>query len=206
MKHTNTKTEYKKNTHWFLELVIWFLLLFAIASAITFYHTYKTKELSRYQIFLQDVDGIIQGSPVRMLGIQVGYVKKVKIVNDMVFVDFIITEKGISIPKGSRVTVEFTGLGGSKSLEIYMPTDKATPETSFLIVQQPRRLGYALSLLDSMLEKISQITYKCTSFGKEIHFSNSEKHSSAKEQKEMINNADIWIDKLQKDLEKIEKK
>ena len=206
MKEKNTKTEYKKTTHWFLELVIWFFVLFVIASAISFYHTHKTKELSRYQIFLQDVDGIIQGSPVRMLGIQVGYVKKVKIVNDMVFVDFIITEKGISIPKGSRVTVEFTGLGGSKSLEIYLPKDKATPDTSFLIIQQPRRLGYALSLLDSMLEKISQITYKCTSFGKEIHFSTTNEKHTPTEQKEMLNNADVWIDKIQKDLEKTQKK
>ncbi len=205
MKETTTKTEYKKNVHWFVELIIWFLFLFVVVSAVTFYHTKKTKELSRYQIFLQDVDGIIQGSPVRMLGIQVGYVKKVKIVNDMVFVDFIITEKGISIPKGSRVTVEFTGLGGSKSLEVYMPNDKATPDTSFLIIQQPRRLGYALSLLNSMLEKISLITYKCTSFGKEIDFSNTEKHSYS-DQKKMLDNTNLWIDKVQKDIEKKEKK
>ena len=205
MKETNTKTEYKKNIPWFVELIIWFLFLFIIVGTIIFFDTKKTHELNRYQIFLQDVDGIIQGSPVRMLGIQVGYVKKVKIVNDMVFVDFIITTKGLSIPKGSRVTVEFTGLGGSKSLEIYAPSENITPDTSFLIIQQPRRLGSALSLLDSMFEKIAQITYKCTAFGKEVHFTSTEKPSYS-EQKKKLDSTNEWLDKKQKDLEKIEKK
>lgn len=155
MKGIDNKIKYKKLAR-FIELSIWFLLLVFVLGigyiAKQNYNQHKT-----YQIFLQDVDGIIKGSPVRMMGIHIGYVRKVKIINDMVFVDFIINQDGIEIPKGSKVTVEFTGLGGSKSIEIYTPKDKVPKGSQTFEVQQPRRLGAALSLLDSMLEKFLRL-------------------------------------------------
>ena len=87
---TNNKTKYKKLAQ-FIELFIWFLLLVCIVGiGIVTKHNYN--QYKTYKIFLQDVDGIIKGSPVRMMGIHIGYVRKVKIINDMVFVDFIINQ------------------------------------------------------------------------------------------------------------------
>lgn len=202
MKGIDNKIKYKKLAR-FIELSIWFLLLVFVLGigyvAKQNYNQHKT-----YQIFLQDVDGIIKGSPVRMMGIHIGYVRKVKIINDMVFVDFIINQDGIEIPKGSKVTVEFTGLGGSKSIEIYTPKDKVPKGSQTFEVQQPRRLGAALSLLDSMLEKISAIMFQCTSFTDSINraFSQAETPKSNKPMSEVLNDTDSWLDETQKKMDK----
>lgn len=205
MKGIDNKIKYKKLAR-FIELSIWFLLLVFFLGigyiAKQNYNQHKT-----YQIFLQDVDGIIKGSPVRMMGIHIGYVRKVKIINDMVFVDFIINQDGIEIPKGSKVTVEFTGLGGSKSIEIYTPKDKVPKGSQTFEVQQPRRLGAALSLLDSMLEKISAIMFQCTSFTDSINraFSQAETPKSNKPMSEVLNDTDSWLDETQKKMDKNKK-
>lgn len=205
MKGIDNKIKYKKLSR-FIELSIWFLLLVFVLGigyiAKQNYNQHKT-----YQIFLQDVDGIIKGSPVRMMGIHIGYVRKVKIINDMVFVDFIINQDGIEIPKGSKVTVEFTGLGGSKSIEIYTPKDKVPKGSQTFEVQQPRRLGAALSLLDSMLEKISAIMFQCTSFTDSINraFSQAETPKSNKPMSEVLNDTDSWLDETQKKMDKNKK-
>ena len=205
MKGIDNKIKYKKLAR-FIELSIWFLLLVFVLGigyiAKQNYNQHKT-----YQIFLQDVDGIIKGSPVRMMGIHMGYVRKVKIINDMVFVDFIINQDGIEIPKGSKVTVEFTGLGGSKSIEIYTPKDKVPKGSQTFEVQQPRRLGAALSLLDSMLEKISAIMFQCTSFTDSINraFSQAETPKSNKPMSEVLNDTDSWLDETQKKIDKNKK-
>jgi phospholipid/cholesterol/gamma-HCH transport system substrate-binding protein len=205
MKGIDNKIKYKKLAR-FIELSIWFLLLVFVLGigyvAKQNYNQHKT-----YQIFLQDVDGIIKGSPVRMMGIHIGYVRKVKIINDMVFVDFIINQDGIEIPKGSKVTVEFTGLGGSKSIEIYTPKDKVPKGSQTFEVQQPRRLGAALSLLDSMLEKISAIMFQCTSFTDSINraFSQAETPKSNKPMSEVLNDTDSWLDETQKKMDKNKK-
>lgn len=205
MKNINYKIKYKWLAR-FIELSIWFLLLMFLFGigyiAKHNYNQYKT-----YQIFLQDVDGIIKGSPVRMMGIHIGYVRKVKIINDMVFVDFIINQEGIEIPKGSKVTVEFTGLGGSKSIEIYTPKDKVPEDSPTFEIQQPRRLGAALSLLDSMLEKISAIMFQCTSFTDSINraFSKIETPKANKPMNEVLNDTESWIDETQKKVNKMKK-
>lgn len=205
MKILNDKTKYKRLAQ-FLELCIWFLLLVFIFG-IGFILKKNYNEYKTYQIFMQDVDGVIKGSPVRMMGIHIGYVRKVKIVNDMVFVDFIINKKGMDIPKGSMVTVEFTGLGGSKSIEIYTPKEKVPEGTQTFEIQQPRRIGAALSLLDSMLEKISAIIFQCTSFTNSIDraFSKTEKTNLGKPINQMLDDTDIWIDDTQRKIDKMKK-
>ncbi|MBQ3310754.1 MCE family protein [bacterium] len=138
---------------------------------------------------MQDVDGIIVGSPVKMLGITIGYVKNLKPVNDNVFVDFIITEKGIKIPKGSLLTVEFSGLASSKSIEIYPPKSANISETQNIIVQQPRRINAAVGLLNEMFNKISEIIFKFTRFSNSLseslenEYKNNKKVSDKKKEK-----------------------
>lgn len=195
MKNIESKIEYPKIIARFLELLVWFLVFVSIVTAVVLYNSYSHKHFNRYQIFFQDVDGIIVGSPVRMLGIQVGYVKHIKFVNDMVYVDFIINQKDIEIPKGSKITVEFSGLGGSKSLEIYPPTYEISDLSAPLYIQQPRRLGAALSLLNAMFEKIGQITYKCTSFANKLDTKSINKNSFSGNEEEFLTTTDKWLDK-----------
>ena len=140
-------------------------------SFISLNSIYKEKnDENDYQIFLQDVDGLIVGSPVRMMGIEVGHVTKIKPTNNEVYVKFILTTPDVYIPQGARVTVEFSGMAGSKSLEIY-PPDKIidnSNSTPVLSVMPPKRLHDALGLLNDMFKKLASISYTASTFGNKL--------------------------------------
>lgn len=151
-----------------LEAIVWMLILTLVIGGIR-YHNYKKKaELKTYQIFLQDVDGLIVGSPVRMMGLQIGHVERVKIVSDHVYVKFILEDKNLSLPKGVIATVEFNGLGGSKSLELYEPTKESLASNKLIVVNKPMRLSDSLSLLDDMFNKLGSILVRCSHFMGEV--------------------------------------
>ena len=154
------------------ELLIWLCVILIVVafSSLNFIHNSKNDE-NDYQIFLPDVDGLIIGSPVKMMGVQVGYVEKIKPMKDEVYVKFILTNPDVYIPQGSEITVEFSGMAGSKSLEIYLPEkgdyiDKTTP---IVTVNPPKRLHDALFLLDDMYKKLGSIIYSCSSFGGKLN-------------------------------------
>lgn len=139
-----------------LEFVIWLLIL-AIAVFGIRYHHYKTqKEYKNYQIFMEDIDGLIVGSPVKFLGVQIGYVKKIQILSTEVYVKFIITQKDLVLPIGSIATVEASGLGGSKALEIYPPKKNITTD-KIISVKEPTRLGKVMSLFDNIFKELDSI-------------------------------------------------
>ncbi len=150
------------------ELLIWLIIISIIMGLYNLGLFFKeaTNENS-YQLFLQDVDGLIVGSPVRMMGIEVGHVTKIKPIDDEVYVKFILTNPDIYIPHGSRITVEFSGMAGSKSLELYLPDSKVDIHTSsqVLSVEPPKRLHDALGLLNDMFKKLASISYTASSFG-----------------------------------------
>ena len=196
MQKQNAKTQFHKNIAKFIELSFWGFIIALLISGIAFYNSYCHKNYGRYQIFMQDVNGIIVGSPVRMLGINVGYVKHIKLINDMVYVDFIINKKGIEIPKGSKITIESSGLGGSKSLEIYTPTQKYDINQPAIDIQQPVRLGASVRLLYQMFKKIGDIIYRCTYFSKEVDFNSVQiKNENNSSNKQFLNEANKWLDR-----------
>ena len=153
------------------ELLIWLIIISIIMGLYNLGLFFKeaTNENS-YQVFLQDVDGLIVGSPVRMMGIEVGHVTKIKPIDDEVYVKFILTNPDIYIPHGSRITVEFSGMAGSKSLELYLPDTKVDVHTSsqVLSVEPPKRLHDALGLLNDMFKKLASISYTASSFGTKL--------------------------------------
>ncbi|MBQ7126099.1 MCE family protein [bacterium] len=182
------------------ELLIWLLVVFAIISFVSLGAVVKDiKSDNDYQIFLSDADGLIVGSPVRMMGVEVGHVIKIKPLQDEVYVKFLLTNPDIVIPQGTGVTVEFSGMAGSKSLELYLP-DKNTVvdnETSILIVSSPKRLHDALDLLDTMYKKITSIIYSVSYFSSEINDLNSssgDKIKSGADFSELIDYSESFIE------------
>ena len=157
------------------EILIWLVIIFLFVSASSMGIVFKAKhDENDYQIFLQDVDGLIIGSPVRMMGIEVGHVSKIKPVKDEVYVNFIITNPEVYIPQGTAVSVEFSGMAGSKSLELYLPEkgdyiDKTTP---LITVEPPKRLHDALGLLNEMFKKLNSIIYTTSDFGTKLQENN----------------------------------
>lgn len=202
----------KRHLFWFLELLIWLLILSLVSNAIMFFKYNYKKNFNTYQIFMPDVDGLIVGSPVKILGIQIGYVNQLDIVGEDVYVKFIVTEKDIKIPRGTKATVEFSGLGGSKSLELYAPTPhEKNTSNMFIIVQNPKRIHDSLGLLNSMFKQLMDVTYSISHFMNQIGMI-KEKESiynqieGQKSANKFLNFTNDWIEKAQIQCDNFKKK
>lgn len=196
----------RRHLIWILEVFVWLLILCSISGAFLF-HNYTENKARTYQIFLPDVDGIIKGSPVKYMGIQIGYINQVNIVDDKVYMTFIVTDRNVRLPKGVIATVEFYGLGGSKSLEIYPPEKPADKTTNLIVVEPPKRIGDSLSLLDEMFGQIAEITYSISNFMDKVDIikpsAESENHRFADN---VLRTSNEWFDNSQKRLDNLDKK
>lgn len=206
----------KTHFFWIVEVFIWVLILFLVAGGIMVSKINYRKNFNTYQIFLPDVDGLINGSPVKIMGIQVGYVNQVDIVGDDVYVKFVITEKNVKIPHGSKATVEFSGLGGSKSLEIYPPESDKKHSDKLINPQSPKRIHDSIGMLYDMFDQIVEITYSVSHFMDKLGiirakpvpcykngYNNVEPVKTADDFIEFTSN---WIDKTQAQVNKIGEK
>ena len=194
--------------YFWIEFAVWFLLLSMIIAGIKVYRYNHYKEFKTYQIFMPDVDGLIIGSPVKFMGVQIGYINKIDIVSNEVYVKFIITEKDVSIPKGARATVEFSGLGGSKSLEIYPPDTESLASEKLIAVNSPKRLHDSLGLLYEMFDKIESISSRLSYFAKEagLDKKNDAKPVNLVDIRKNVNTADKFVDDINIEREKINNK
>ena len=78
MKESVSKEKIIKVTH-SGELLIWLLIILLVVAITSLTYIFKGKhDDNDYRIYLRDVDGLIVGSPVRMMGIEVGHVTKIK--------------------------------------------------------------------------------------------------------------------------------
>ena len=105
-----------------IEIIIWCIILTVIFCAGIFGYSKIFVEPNIYDIEFKDIDGITKGSPVRFMGMNIGYVKKLIPEEKHIHVKIVVTKKDIKIPNGTVARVEFYGLGGSKSIEL-MPAD-----------------------------------------------------------------------------------
>lgn len=179
-----------------IEFIIWLFILFIVVAGIRVHNFKSTKKLVTYQIFMPDVDGLIVGSPVRFLGVQIGYISKIKIISNEVYLKIIITDKNIKLPKGSIATVEFNGMGGSKSLEIYPPTEESIASGKIITVQEPTRLSDALALLSDMFSKIDSIIVRTSFFAKETGIVDMKNGVNTRGIEQNIDTADTIMKKL----------
>lgn len=150
-----------------LEFLIWFVILCLCIGCFRLYRYKEFKEHPSYQIFMPDVDGMIVGSPVKYMGVQVGYITNIKILTNNVYVRFVINDKDLKLPKGVIATVEFNGLGGSKSLELYPPDENEHAER-LIVINTPKRLHDSIGLLNDMFGKIDSIATKLSHFANEM--------------------------------------
>ena len=179
-----------------VELIIWFFILCITVAYVRIHYYNKQKKLVTYQIFMPDVDGIVVGSPVKFMGVQVGYIDKVKIVSNDVYLKLVITEDGMELPKGSIATVEFNGMGGSKSLEIYPPTQESLASKKIIVVQNPKRLHDSLGLLNDMFDKIGSISSRLSFFAKETNGTDLSKGIQTVGIENNLNVLNKWIEEF----------
>ena len=191
-----------------IEFAVWFILVCILIAGVRIYRYNHLKEYKTYQIFMSDVDGLIVGSPVKFMGVQVGYINKINIVSNEVYVKFIITEKGTYIPEGSVATVEFSGLGGSKSLEIYPPDEESLASEKLIVVNSPKRLHDSLGLLNDMFDKIASITSRLSYFARSAGLDKKENVPTINvdDIRKNVTTADKYVDDLKTEKEKINQK
>ena len=151
-----------------LEILIWLFIIVFCVGAIKLYSAKKQGELRTYRIFMQDVDGLIEGSSVRLMGVPIGYVKHISIVQDHVYVKFVLTNKDIQLPQGVIATAEFNGMAGSNSLELYPPDEVSKASGNLVVIKKTNRLGAALGLFDDMFAKFDSIVVRCNHFSSQI--------------------------------------
>lgn len=170
------------------EFVIWLVIVAALVMGFRYHNYQKQKEFKNYQIFMEDVDGLIVGSPVRFLGVQVGHVKKINILSTDVYVKFVITQKDLVLPAGAIATIEASGLGGSKAIEIY-PPDKNNPTDKIIAVKEPTRLSKVMGLFDGIFRELDAII---------VTVSGSARQFEDIKQSEVVKNVVTPVDATQK--------
>ena len=154
-----------------IEIIVWSVILVIVITLSAILWVKHEESFTTHTIYMPDVDGLIVGSPVNIMGLSIGYVNKVKIINDNeIKVRFKITEKSIRIPEGTFATVEFSGLGGSKSLELYTPSSGKIPneivgKNEYILVDRPKRLRDSMVLLYQMYKTLMDMIYTTANFG-----------------------------------------
>ena len=113
----------KLNNAVFIEIVVWILVIGVLFGATYTFFYYKFIKPNLYTIVFNDTDGLIKGSPVRFMGLVVGHVRKLTYHKDSIETEIIVTKKGVKIPSGAIASVEFSGIAGSKSIEIMPPKE-----------------------------------------------------------------------------------
>lgn len=116
-----------------------------------------------YVVEFDDVDGLFVGCPVRFSGLQVGHVIKEEVKNDKILVSFKITRKNVKIPKGSTAGIEFTGLVGSKSLEIRPPAIAASTE-QLIYPKEPLRISSIIEIQNKFGGVLLEISDSAANF------------------------------------------
>lgn len=107
-----------------------------------------------YTVNFKDVDGLSVGSPVRLMGMQIGNVTKIELLDSEIYVTFRIIKKNTLIPDGSIASIQFTGLAGSKSLEI-LPSKRKTLKTGTIIYStEPIRINSVLQVQTTIFENL----------------------------------------------------
>ena len=157
-----------------VEFAVWLIVAAVLIFGFRYHHYQTQKQFKSYQIFMSDVDGLIVGSPVKFLGVQIGHVKKIQIISSEVYIKFMITQKDLVLPVGSIATVEASGLGGSKALEIY-PPNKNIPTDKIILSKDPTRLSKIMGLFDSIFRELDSIITTVNHSASQFEFTSSGK-------------------------------
>jgi len=143
-----------------IETIVGFLVILTAAGFFAFVYNIsnssKTKDGYLLKAHFQNIEGLTNGSDVKLSGIKIGYVDNIKLEKDTYFaiVDLRI-EKDVSIPADSRAAVSTSGLLGGK----YISINPGASEENLASNGQLKFTQSALNLEDL----ISKLMYSVTS-------------------------------------------
>jgi phospholipid/cholesterol/gamma-HCH transport system substrate-binding protein len=107
---------------------------------------------THYDVLFRDVNGMREGSAVQMMGIRVGFVDEIRPVvkNKRFYVNVSFTinkDLNLKIPKGSKLSIEQSGLIGEQFLEITPPQQREVTLTTFKAPAKPIEKGIPVKFL-----------------------------------------------------------
>lgn len=143
-----------------LDILLWLMIL-GLAGWGVYYFLVGQYEGRQQVIHLhfRDANEISKGAAVKMMGTDLGYVDGIKLHKDFVDITVKTYPDSIKVPSGSTFTVLFTGLVGSKSIEIIPPpatrpnTSQKTPQ---YLVENPIRLRQTLQYQIDIAQQLKE--------------------------------------------------
>lgn len=158
----------KKFALYTAEIIIWLVAIYFIAQVTisTFYP--QLTEYREYTVKLNDIDGLIVGSPVRLMGMQIGTVSKITYNEDKILLTMRIRKKGVNLPPSTTFTIEGASLGGNRSIELIPHEDQSEEHISIkehkrmisMIKDANEAINDMISGFVSMLEIVNTRTPK----------------------------------------------
>ena len=106
----------------------------------------------RIDVAFKDINGIRAGSQVQMMGLRIGQIEEITpIINgkdSYINIRFVVTEKEISIPYASTISIQQSGLIGEQFLEV-------TPPRSEIVYSPLKNTAKAVSINDPIFMELS---------------------------------------------------
>lgn len=131
------------------DILLWIALALLAAYAVyLFAIVFPAKRGQTINLHFKDANEISRGSAVRMMGMDIGFVNDVRILKDHVEIIVQTNPDAPKIPSGATFTVLFTGLAGSKSIEVELPDSPPHPTINgkpIYLVEEPIRMKDTLN-------------------------------------------------------------
>lgn len=130
------------------DILLWVFLTLLIAYGVyLFAIVIPAKRGQTIVLPFKDANEISKGSAVRMMGTEVGFVDDIRIRQDHVEIVVQTYPKSLKIPSGSVFTILFTGLAGSKSIEVQLPETPQPQQNGIpeYLIEQPIRMKDTLN-------------------------------------------------------------
>lgn len=200
------------NTAIISDILLWMVLLALLLGGIYLFTVQLPEQRGQtIRLHFKDANEIIKGSSVHMMGTEIGYVRDLHVHKDHVTVTVQTYPESLSIPAGATFTVLFTGLGGSKSIEVELPksipvSDSGEELLHGYLVQEPVRFKQVLDANIDVTRALQQGAENIADFfGKkkpveELQFNIRQTHHWTEDSIHYADEIDAYMVKTRQDL------
>ncbi len=129
-----------------IEILIIIFASIVLAGLIAYGVKKTVYDKNLYTLYFRDVDGIIPGSPVKFMGVTVGHVSRLTLKGNKIKAVIFVSKPNIKIPDCANARVEFSGIVGSKYIEITPPDGSG--KCGGIIANDPLRVSVIVEILD----------------------------------------------------------
>lgn len=163
----DTETRQRFNRGIISDILLWVALSGLLALLVWVYAIQLPKKAGQtFTLQFKDANEVTKGSSVRMMGTEIGFVSDVHIRQDHVDITITTDPDALPVPSGSTFTVLFTGLAGSKSIEIELPDrpGRRIFGQPVYLVEEPIRLQDVLNYNIDMTQALQRGAENITDF------------------------------------------